>query len=140
MLNRKGLEECLEPLSFKKGLNMYRALKNFAWCIDFNKVEFEKDEKFGMEKVKHREIVEEMIEHKYAEEISEAGEGNGEKVAVLQDMNKVELANFAEKEFGVKLSGNKSEIIAQIEKLAEERAKEEAGEGEGESETETGEI
>lgn len=120
---------------------MYRALKDFAWCIDFNKVEFEKDEKFSMEKVKHKEIVEEMIEHKYAEEISEAGEGSdGEKVAVLQDMNKVELANFAEKEFGVKLSGNKSEIIAQIEKLAEERAKEEAGEGEGESETEVAEI
>lgn len=119
---------------------MFKALKDFAWCIDFNKVEFEKDEKFGMEKVKHKEIVEEMIEHKYAEEISEAGEGNGEKVVVLQDMNKVELANFAEKEFGVKLSGNKSELISQIEKLAEERAKEEAGEGEGESETEVVEI
>lgn len=119
---------------------MYRALKDFAWCIDFNKVEFEKDEKFSMEKVKHKEIVEEMIEHKYAEEISEAGEGSdgGEKVVVLQDMTKVELANFAEKEFGAKLSGNKSELISQIEKLAEERAKEEVGEGEGEAET--GEI
>lgn len=119
---------------------MYRALKDFAWCIDFNKVEFCKDEEFGIEKVKHKEIAEEMIAHKYAEEISEAGEGNGEKVVVLQDMNKVELVNFAEKEFGVKLSGNKSELISQIEKLAEERAKEEAGEGEGESETEVAEI
>lgn len=99
---------------------MFKALKDFAWCIDFNKVEFEKDEKFSMEKVKHKEIVEEMIEHKYAEEISEAGEGNGEKVVVLQDMTKVELANFAEKEFGAKLNGSKAEMIEQIEKLAEE--------------------
>ena len=101
---------------------MYRALKDFAWCIDFNKVEFKKDEKFSMEKVKHKEIVEEMIEHKYAEEISEAGEGSdgGEKVVVLQDMTKVELANFAEKEFGAKLNGSKAEMIEQIEKLAEE--------------------
>ena len=49
---------------------MFKALKDFAWCIDFNKVEFCKDEEFGIEKVKHKEIAEEMIAHKYAEEIS----------------------------------------------------------------------
>lgn len=118
---------------------MFKALKDFAWCIDFNKVEFCKDEEFGMEKVKHREIVEEMIEHKYAEEIY-SGSNSGEGKKTLQEMTKVELAAFAESEFGVKLSGNKSELISQIEKLAEERAKEEAGEGEGESETEVAEI
>lgn len=98
---------------------MYRALKNFAWCIDFNKVEFEKDEEFGMEKVKHKEIVEEMIEHKYAEEIY-SGSDSGEGKKTLQEMTKVELAAFAESEFGVVLSGNKSGMIEQIEKLAEE--------------------
>lgn len=97
---------------------MYKALKDFAWCIDFNKVEFCKDEEFGMDKVKHSEIVEEMIEHKYVEEISGSGEGNDRKS--LQEMTKVELAAFAETEFGVKLTGSKAEMIEQIEKLAEE--------------------
>lgn len=107
---------------------MFKALKDFAWCIDFNKVEFCKDEEFGMEKVKHREIAEEMIEHKYAEEISGSGEGNDRKP--LQEMTKVELAAFAETEFGVKLTGSKAEMIEQIEKLAEE------SDGSGEDEEE----
>lgn len=111
---------------------MFKALKDFAWCIDFNKVEFEKDEEFGMEKVKHREIAEEMIEHKYAEEISGSGEGNDRKP--LQEMTKVELAAFAETEFGVKLTGSKAEMIEQIEKLAEE------SDGSGEDEEEIIEI
>lgn len=97
---------------------MFKALKDFAWCIDFNKVEFCKDEEFGMDKVKRPEIAEEMVEHKYVEEISGSGEGNSRKP--LQEMTKVELAAFAEIEFGVKLTGSKAEMIEQIEKLAEE--------------------
>lgn len=96
---------------------MFKALKDFAWCIDFNKVEFCKDEEFGIEKVKHAEIAEEMIEHGYAEEISNSGVDERKP---LQEMTKVELAAFAESEFGVKLTGNKAEMIEQIEKLAEE--------------------
>lgn len=107
-----------EPLYFKKGVMMFKALKDFAWCIDFDKVEFCKDEEFGIEKVKHKEIAEEMIAHKYAEEIS-SGSNSGEGKKTLQEMTKVELAAFAESEFGVVLSGNKSEMIEQIEKLAE---------------------
>ena len=109
---------------------MFKALKDFAWCIDFNKVEFCKDEEFGIEKVKHKEIAEEMIAHKYAEEIS-SGSNSGEGKKTLQEMTKVELAAFAESEFGVVLSGNKSEMIEQIEKLAEkaEEAEENANGG-----------
>lgn len=107
-----------EPLYFKKGVMMFKALKDFAWCIDFDKVEFRKDEEFGIEKVKHKEIAEEMIAHKYVEEIS-SGSNSGEGKKTLQEMTKVELAAFAESEFGVVLSGNKSEMIEQIEKLAE---------------------
>lgn len=98
---------------------MYKALKDFAWCIDFGKVEFRKDEEFGIEKVKHKEIAEEMIANKYAEEIS-SGSNSGEGKKTLQEMTKVELVAFAESEFGVVLSGNKSEMIERIEKLAEE--------------------
>lgn len=114
---------------------MFKALKDFAWCIDFNKVEFCKDEEFGMDKVKHPEIAEEMIEHKYAEEISGSGEGNDRKP--LQEMTKVELAAFAETEFGVRLTGSKAEMIEQIEKLAEESEK---TDGSGEDEEEIIEI
>ena len=103
---------------------MYKALKDFAWCIDFNKVEFCKDEEFGMDKVKHPEIVEKMVEHKYAEKISGSDEGTEERKS-LQDMTKVELAAFAETEFGVELSGSKADMIKQIEKLAEQAAEEE---------------
>lgn len=103
---------------------MYKALKDFAWCIDFNKVEFRKDEEFGMDKVKHSEIAEEMIKHKYAEKVSVSGEENEGRKS-LQDMTKVELAAFAENEFGVELSGSKADMIKQIEKLAEESAENE---------------
>lgn len=121
MNEKRGFGNCSELLYFKKGLKMFKALKDFAWCIDFNKVEFCKDEEFGIEKVKHKEIAEEMIAHKYAEEIS-SGSNSGEGKKTLQEMTKVELAAFAESEFGVVLSGNKSEMIEQIEKLAEENA------------------
>ena len=100
---------------------MFKALKDFAWCIDFNKVEFHKDEEFGMDKVKYPDIAEKMVEHKYAEKISGSDDGNGERKS-LQDMTKVELAAFAENEFGVELSGSKADMIKQIEKLAEQSA------------------
>lgn len=37
---------------------MYKSLGNFAWCIDFQKVNFEKDEEFDENKAKHKEIIE----------------------------------------------------------------------------------
>lgn len=70
---------------------MYKSLKNFAWCIDFQKVNFEKDEEFDENKAKHKEIIEEMISHGYAEKISPE-----KKEKVLQDMTKVELIKFAQ--------------------------------------------
>mgnify|MGYP001026707168 CR=1 FL=1 len=94
---------------------MYKSLKNFAWCIDFQKVNFEKDEEFDENKAKHKEIIEEMISHGYAEKISPE-----KKEKVLQDMTKVELIKFAQEKFNVSISGNKEEIISQIEKLEEE--------------------
>lgn len=100
---------------------MYKALKDFAWCIDFKKVVFEKDEEFDFAKVKYKDIIDEMIENNYVKEIiSEEA-----PVKTLQEMTKVELQNYAEKEFGVILSGSKADIISNIENLMERKAESE---------------
>lgn len=101
---------------------MYKALFDFAWCINFDKVLFSKDEIFGMEKAKCKEVIEEMLGHQYIEPVSEEQNGENDEVKSLQDMTKVELIEFAQKNFNVSLSGNKNEIISQIEELAEKEA------------------
>lgn len=106
---------------------MFKAKKNFSWCIKFKKVDFEENEVFDASKVADKAILDEMVSKGYAEEIKEndnSGDGNPEDPdEILNKMSVAELKQFASETFGVKVDGKKDEIIAKIKALSEEAQK-----------------
>lgn len=103
---------------------MFKAKKNFSWCIKFKKVDFEENEVFDANKVSDRDILEEMIKKGYAEEIKAEDDGNPEDPdEILNKMSVAELKQFASETFGVKVDGKKDEIISKIKALSEEAQK-----------------
>lgn len=103
---------------------MFKAKKNFSWCIKFKKVDFEENEVFDENKVPDLEIIKEMLSKGYAEEIKAEDDGNPEDPdEILNKMSVAELKQFASETFGVKVDGKKDEIIAKIKALSEEAQK-----------------
>lgn len=103
---------------------MFKAKKNFSWCIKFKKVDFEENEVFDENKVPDLEILKEMLSKGYAEEIKAEDDGNPEDPdEILNKMSVAELKQFASETFGVKVDGKKDEIIAKIKALSEEAQK-----------------
>lgn len=103
---------------------MFKAKKNFSWCIKFKKVDFEENEVFDENKVPDLEILKEMLSKGYAEEIKAEDDGNQEDPdEILNKMSVAELKQFASETFGVKVDGKKDEIITKIKALSEEAQK-----------------
>lgn len=103
---------------------MFKAKKNFSWCIKFKKVDFEENEVFDENKVPDLEILKEMLSKGYAEEIKAEDDGNPEDPdEILNKMSVAELKQFASETFGVKVDGKKDEIISKIKAWSEEAQK-----------------